>query len=113
LLHRVLTRIGYDYLNKQVRERRLQEKQEQYLQVSEREIVSNEQEVMRQLDQEEVRGWLDQLPERDRKLLMLRYSGYSYAEIADKLQVGQPLVGTLLNRATTKLKRYAEARAQS
>jgi RNA polymerase sigma factor (sigma-70 family) len=111
-LHRVLTRIAYDYLNKQVRERKLQEKQEQYMQASEQVSVSNEQEFIRQLDQEEVRDWLEQLPERDRKVLMLRYSGYSYAEIAEQLQVNQPLVGTLLHRATAKLKRYAEAHTQ-
>jgi RNA polymerase sigma factor (sigma-70 family) len=112
-LHRVLTRIAYDHLNKQIRERKLQEKQEQYMQISEQVGISNEQEVIRQLDQEEVRDWLEQLPERDRKVLMLRYSGYSYAEIAEQLQVKLPLVGTLLHRATVKLKRYAEARSQA
>lgn len=111
-LHRVLTRIGYDHLNKQARERKLQEKQEQYMQTAEQLGASNEQTFIRQLDQEEVRDWLDQLPERDRNALLLRYSGYSYAEIAEQLQVNPPLVGTLLNRATAKLKRHAEARTQ-
>lgn len=110
-LHRVLTRIAYDHLNKKSRERALHEKQTQNLLSLDSEQPSNEQLFMKQLDQEEVREWLAELPERDRKALMLRYSGYSYAEIAEQLQVRPPLVGTLLNRATGRLKRRVEAQA--
>ncbi|TBL80662.1 sigma-70 family RNA polymerase sigma factor [Paenibacillus thalictri] len=113
-LHRVLTRIAYDYLNKKARERMLQEKQTLNMLVTGgSEQPSNEQVLMRQLDQEEVREWLEELPERDRKALMLRYSGYSYAEIAEQLQVRPPLVGTLLHRATERLRRHAEAQTHA
>jgi RNA polymerase sigma factor (sigma-70 family) len=110
-LHRVLTRIGYDYLAKKARERSLQSKQEQYFS-AEPSPESNEELLIRRLDQEEVRGWLDELPERDRQVLLLRFSGYSYAEIAEELQVRPPLVGTMVQRAQSKLRRYAEAHPQ-
>ncbi|WP_308862231.1 sigma-70 family RNA polymerase sigma factor [Paenibacillus radicis (ex Xue et al. 2023)] len=73
---------------------------------------SGEEAVLQKLDHEEVQQWLSELPERDRQLLLLRYSGYSYAEIAEQLQVRQPLVGTLIHRATAKLKRQAKAHVQ-
>ncbi|OBZ18058.1 RNA polymerase subunit sigma-24 [Bacillus sp. FJAT-27264] len=105
-LHRVLTRIGYDYMTKKARERRLQDKQELFL-GSEAAPPTGEDAVLRKLDQEDVREWLDELPERDRQVLLLKYSGYSYAEIAGELGVKAPVVGTLLNRATTRLRKTA------
>ncbi|MGG4215926.1 sigma-70 family RNA polymerase sigma factor [Paenibacillus sp. SEL3] len=101
-LHRVLTRIGYDYLEKRARERKLQNKQE-IMYEGEVASESGEEALMRRLDQEEVQAWLDRLPERDRQALLLRYSGYSYAEIAEELNVRSPLIGSLLQRATRKL----------
>lgn len=103
-LHRVLTRIGYDYISKQIRERKLKDKQEQHYDMGQQ-IASGEEVVLRRMDQEEVREWMEELPERDRKVLMLKYSGYSYAEIAEELNVRPPLVGSMLSRATNKLKR--------
>jgi RNA polymerase sigma factor (sigma-70 family) len=111
-LHRVLTRIGYDHLAKKARERSLQTKQEQLI-AAEPSGQSNEDVLLRQLEQEEVREWLDELSERDRQVLLLRYSGYSYAEIAEELQVRPPLVGTMIHRATERLKRFAQARPQA
>jgi RNA polymerase sigma factor (sigma-70 family) len=111
-LHRVLTRIGYDYLQKKARERALLEKQERLGEVQYHETISNEDALIHQLDREEVQDWLKELSERDRKVLMLRYSGYSYMEIADHLEVRLPLVGTLVQRATTRLKRQAELHGQ-
>jgi RNA polymerase sigma-70 factor (ECF subfamily) len=46
-----------------------------------------------------VRSLLAQLPERQSNLLLLRYAGFSYAEIAAILGVAQGSVGTLLARA--------------
>ncbi|GAA4869308.1 RNA polymerase sigma factor SigX [Paenibacillus vulneris] len=112
-LHRVLTRIAYDHLNKKARERALHEKQSLHILSTEEEQPSNEQLLMKQLDQEEMREWLEELPERDRKALLLKYSGYSYAEIAEQLQVRPPLVGTLLHRATERLRKHAEAQTQA
>lgn len=105
-LHRVLTRIGYDYLAKKARERRLQNKQE-LLYSTEGSPPSGEEVMMSKLDQEDVRTLLDELPERDRQALLLRYSGFSYAEIAGELGIRPPVVGTLLHRATEKLRKNA------
>ncbi|KGE17199.1 sigma-70 family RNA polymerase sigma factor [Paenibacillus wynnii] len=105
-LHRVLTRIGYDYMDKKARERRLQSKQEMYFD-TEASLPSGEDAMLRKLDQEDIREWLDGLPDRDRQALLLRYSGYSYTEIAGELGVKPPVVGTLLHRATQRLRQNA------
>lgn len=47
-----------------------------------------------------VRVALGRLPERDRKMLLLRHEGYSYREIAHALGMAERSVGTLLIRAT-------------
>ncbi|MFF2483304.1 sigma-70 family RNA polymerase sigma factor [Paenibacillus sp. NPDC058071] len=106
-LHRVLTRQAYDYIDKATRDRELARKSEQALMSEPQAARSNEQAVMDQEEREEVQRLLEELPDRDRKLLLLRYSGYSYAEIADKLSVQQPQVGTLLKRAGDRFKRKA------
>ncbi|MDB5056416.1 MAG: polymerase sigma24 factor [Bacilli bacterium] len=111
-LHRVLTRIGYDYLNKKIREQALLKKQESFKGSTERVSISNEQVLMEQLDREEMHQWLNELSERDRQVLMLRYSGYSYEEIAEQMEIRQPLIGTLVNRATARLKRQADLHGQ-
>lgn len=49
---------------------------------------------------------LDALPHRDREILLMRYSGFSYKEIADAVDVAATSVGTLLARAERK---FAEA----
>jgi RNA polymerase sigma factor (sigma-70 family) len=45
------------------------------------------------------RGALDALPPRDREILLMRYSGFSYKEIAEAVDVSSTSVGTLLGRA--------------
>jgi RNA polymerase sigma factor (sigma-70 family) len=49
---------------------------------------------------------LDALQPRDREILLMRYSGFSYKEIADQVEVAATSVGTLLARAE---RRFAEA----
>lgn len=46
-----------------------------------------------------VRRALDSLPERERRMLLLRYEGFTYREIAHALGVNEASVGTLLARA--------------
>lgn len=55
--------------------------------------------------QREVRAALGRLPERSATILMLRYGGLSYAEVAEALGVGVNQVGTLLNRAEAALRK--------
>jgi RNA polymerase sigma-70 factor (ECF subfamily) len=55
-------------------------------------------------DAELVRQALSSLPERDRTVLILRYSGVSYAEIAVAVGIKPSSVGTILVRAEHALR---------
>lgn len=46
-----------------------------------------------------VRATLDRMPERERRLLLLRAEGYSYRDIAIALELNEASVGVLLARA--------------
>jgi DNA-directed RNA polymerase specialized sigma24 family protein len=48
---------------------------------------------------------LQKLSDRDRTALLLREEGYSYEEIALRLEVNPKIVGTLLARAEERLKK--------
>lgn len=56
-------------------------------------------ELLRAEERARVRAALALLPERQAKLLLLRYSGLAYAEIAAVLDLAAGSVGTLLARA--------------
>jgi RNA polymerase sigma factor (sigma-70 family) len=53
---------------------------------------------------------LDQMPERDRQMLLLRAEGFSYREIAIALELNEGSVGTLLARAKRSFREAYEAR---
>jgi RNA polymerase sigma factor (sigma-70 family) len=61
--------------------------------------TSGEQSALRREEQAEVRQALAGLPERQRVCLLLRHSGYSYAEIAQTLGIALGSIGVLLARA--------------
>ncbi len=69
------------------------------LAAAEGDLASPARLVLRDEEQAEVRQALARLPERQRLCLLLRHSGYSYAEIAAVLGVAPGSVGTLLARA--------------
>ncbi|MGI9078367.1 MAG: sigma-70 family RNA polymerase sigma factor [Gemmatimonadaceae bacterium] len=52
-----------------------------------------------------VRAALDTIPVRDRQLLLLRYEGFSYRELAIALDIAESSVGTLLARAKSSFRR--------
>ncbi len=58
---------------------------------------------VRQLERGEARALaraaLDVLPERDKEILLMRYEGFSYKEIAEAVEIAATSVGTLLARA--------------
>jgi RNA polymerase sigma-70 factor (ECF subfamily) len=56
-------------------------------------------ELLRREERDAVRRALAEVPERQRECLLLRHSGYSYAEIAASLGVAVGSVGVLLARA--------------
>lgn len=59
-------------------------------------------------DRTRARRALDTLAERDREMLLMRYEGFSYKEIAAAVEVAATSVGTLLSRAEG---RFVEALA--
>ncbi|MFW6206289.1 MAG: sigma-70 family RNA polymerase sigma factor [Gemmatimonadota bacterium] len=54
---------------------------------------------------ERVRRALDELPERDRTMLLMREEGFKYAEIARAVDVAPGSVGTLLARAARRFEK--------
>lgn len=55
--------------------------------------------VLQREERADVRRALAEVPERQRECLLLRHSGYSYAEIAETLGIANGSVGVLLARA--------------
>lgn len=66
---------------------------------------SVEEVTMTEMDRVRIQDSLKALGARDQKALMLRHSGYSYREIAEKLDCPTEQVGVILIRALKKLKR--------
>jgi RNA polymerase sigma factor (sigma-70 family) len=58
--------------------------------------------------QRKVRGTIDRMPDRERRLLLLRAEGYSYRDIASALQLNESSVGTLLARAKQQFRQLYE-----
>lgn len=104
-LHRVLTHITYDYLRKSGRQDQLQEKERQRFATEEQSLPSNEQIVIQNWERDVVKKVLSKLSERDREALIMKENGYSYAEIAERLQVNPKIVGSLLVRAIARFKK--------
>jgi RNA polymerase sigma factor (sigma-70 family) len=55
-----------------------------------------------------VRAAIDRLPERERRMLLLRAEGYSYGDIATALGISAGSVGTLLARAREAFRHHYE-----
>jgi RNA polymerase sigma-70 factor, ECF subfamily len=60
--------------------------------------------IVQEEAQRELRAALASLPERQIQILVLRYAGLSYAEIAEAIGVAASSVGTLLARAERALR---------
>jgi len=58
-----------------------------------------ERALARAQDRSVARAALDRIPDRDREILLMRYEGFSYREIAEAVAVAHTSVGTLLARA--------------
>jgi RNA polymerase sigma factor (sigma-70 family) len=65
-----------------------------------------ERSLERSMEKERARRALERLADRDREMLLMRYEGFSYREIADVIDVAATSVGTLLARAE---RRFFEA----
>ena len=105
-LHRVMTRVGYDYLRQRSSGKTLLAKETARVAAwSESAAPSGETEAIREWEINVVSQVLQKLSERDRTALLLREEGYSYEEIALRLEVNPKIVGTLLARAEERLKK--------
>jgi RNA polymerase sigma-70 factor (ECF subfamily) len=106
-LYRVATNLGLNALRSRKRRQRYEEKAGQR-------VLENDQapdpaaEFERQQEREQVRATLAKIKPRSARLLVLRHSGLSYAEIATALDLAPGSVGTLLARAE---KEFAESYA--
>lgn len=67
-----------------------------------------EEQVLAQMSRQNVRNALGRLPRRSAAVLVLRYSGLSYAEVAGALGVGTGQVGTMLRRAEVAFRKEVE-----
>lgn len=67
---------------------------------------STEERWLHLVEIEEVRAVLQELSERDRLLLLMKYSGYNYQEVAQAAEVESSSVGTLLARAKKRFREY-------
>lgn len=97
-LYRVATHLGYNAL-------RAARRRDRYEEETARESLETApvrdpgREAERAEERALVRETLGRMSERDAQLLVLRYSGFSYKEIAAALGVSPNSVGTLLTRA--------------
>lgn len=90
--------------NKIRSEKRLHAREEKQSKSGETHEVSIEETIMKQEEDTEVQNTLLKLNERDRLLLLLKYSGYSYQDIANAIHIEPSSVGTLLARAKRRFK---------
>lgn len=104
-LHRVLTHITYDYLRKTGRQANLQEQEQQRFATEQQTLPQSDQIVIQNWERDVVKQVLAKLSDRDREALLMKENGYSYAEIAERLQVNPKIVGSLLMRATARFKK--------
>jgi RNA polymerase sigma-70 factor (ECF subfamily) len=106
-LYRVATRLGYNALRAAKRRGRYEAAAWDALEPSAWPDPAGEAELA--IERARVRATLGRMPERDAQLLILRYSGLSYKEIAMAVGVSPTSVGTLLARAEGEFERlYSE-----
>jgi RNA polymerase sigma factor (sigma-70 family) len=74
-LHRTLTRLSYDYMQKQARQRKLEERVRSNNATLQVVHPSSEQLALKEFESDTVRRTLLQLSERDRKALLLKQTG--------------------------------------
>jgi RNA polymerase sigma-70 factor (ECF subfamily) len=107
-LHRVATRLGLNALRAE-RRRAAHENESARQVLASAPPADPGREAERADERARVRATLDRMRERDAQLLILRYSGLSYKELAAALGISANSVGTLLVRAEKEFERaYSE-----
>jgi len=77
------------------------------------EVEGPERALERGSDRARAQRALAELGERDREMLLMRYGGFSYKEIADMVDVAATSVGTLLARAERRFLDRIEVERES
>jgi len=97
-LYRVATNLGYNAIRAGKRRQNYENKAGEVI-LKNNDPINPERELERLQERERVRITLANMNPRSAKMLILRHSGFSYAEIAATLQVSPSSVGTMLVRA--------------
>jgi RNA polymerase sigma factor (sigma-70 family) len=110
-LYRVATRLGLNSIRDWKRREQYELTAGQYtleetVQLSPADILAQEEE------RQQVRLVLARMNERQSQLLILRYSGFSYKEIANALNLAPASIGPLLVRAEREFEKRYRALAQ-
>jgi len=97
-LYRVAMNLGYNAL-RAARRRERYEQEAGALALENDSASTPDREIERSMERQQVRAALARIKPRSAKLLILRYSGLSYAEIAAAMEIKLSSIGTLLARA--------------
>lgn len=110
-LYQTVTRLGLNALRARKR-RKYYEEEAGKLRLFENRSEDTATEAERSLTRVQVRQVLSRMKPRSAQILILRYSGLSYAEMAQALEIQAASVGTLLARAEQEFeKEYLAAEA--
>ncbi|MFC4077541.1 RNA polymerase sigma factor SigX [Salinithrix halophila] len=91
-------------------EKRYRARMEKEAHVASEFLPSSENKWLEQEDILAVRRILSQMNERDRNLLLMKYSGFSYDELAQAIQIKKGSVGSLLSRAKKQFQKLYQRR---
>ncbi|MDR6225596.1 sigma-70 family RNA polymerase sigma factor [Desmospora profundinema] len=101
-LTRTALNTAYNYLRSEKRHRNRMEKETRNQSHC---LPSTETKWLEQEEIVSVRHILLQMNERERNLLLMKYSGFSYQELSHALEIKAESVGTLLARAKNKFRK--------
>ncbi len=106
-LTKVTNNLCYSYLRSEGSRRRREERvYRQSVSQANFNIAASAESVVLDLEAwQTVRQALNQLPPRDRMVLLLKFSGYKYDQIAEAVEINRSSVGTVLARARERFKR--------
>lgn len=105
-LYRVATRLGLNSLR--ARRRRQQYEEEAGIGLLNGSSPDPAMVVEDKLERDQVRETLARMKPRSAQLILMRYSGLSYAELAEALDVSPGSIGTLLVRAEKEFEEHYE-----
>ncbi|RSK27938.1 sigma-70 family RNA polymerase sigma factor [Bacillus sp. HMF5848] len=101
-LTKVANNTAYNYIRSEKRHRARSEKEFVF---AEKQIESAADTYEKQEDIHSIQHALSNLPDKERTLLLMRYAGFSYAEIAKSIGREASSIGTLLARAKQRFKK--------